>query len=110
LIEIVRKPFSLKKITFMDSFRLAMERSSREGRKTEHLFKLTQEGEANSEIVDLLKKAAEEEGIDLQTLRSREPGVTQEEYEKIRQKMDIKALSRQQDALDFIAYLIKTVC
>jgi hypothetical protein len=110
LIEIVRKPFSLKKITFMDSFRLTMERSSREGQKTEHLFKLTKEGEAHSEITEFLKKAVEEEGIDLRTLRSREPSVTQEEYEKIRQRMDIKALWRQQDVLDFIAYLVKTVC
>jgi hypothetical protein len=110
LIEIVRKPFSLKKITFMDSFRLTMERSSREGQKTEHLFKLTKEGEADSEIVAFLKKAAEEEGIDLRMLRSRDPGVAQEEYEKIRQRMDIKALWRQQDVLDFIAYLVKTVC
>jgi hypothetical protein len=110
LIEIVRKPFSLKKITFRDSFRLTMERSSREGHKTEHFFKLTKEGEANSEIIDILKKAVEEEGIDLQILRSREPGAIQEEYEKIRQKMDIKALSRQQDVLDFIAYLVKTMC
>jgi len=110
LIEIVRKPFSLKKITFMDSFRLTMERSSREGHKTEHLFKLTKEGEAHSEIIASFKKAVEEEGIDLRILRSREPDVIQKEYEKIRQKMDIKALSRQQDALDFIAYLVKTAC
>jgi hypothetical protein len=87
-----------------------MERSSREGQKTEHLFKLTKEGEAHSEITEFLKKAVEEEGIDLRTLRSREPSVTQEEYEKIRQRMDIKALWRQQDVLDFIAYLVKTVC
>ena len=60
LIEIVRKPFSLKKITFMDSFRLAMERSSREGQKTEHLFKVTKEGGADSEIVDILRKALQE--------------------------------------------------
>jgi hypothetical protein len=110
LIEIVRKPFGLKRITFMDSFRLAMERSSREGHKTEHLFKLTKEGEANSEIIGNLKRAVEDEGIDLQILRSREPDVIQKEYEKIRQKMDIKALWRQRDALDFIAYLVKTVC
>jgi hypothetical protein len=86
-----------------------MERSSREGQKTEHLFKLTKEGKANSELIEFLKKAVEEEGIDLRILKSREPGVIQEEYEKIRQKMGIKALSRQQDALDFIAYLVKTV-
>jgi hypothetical protein len=110
LIEILRKPFSLKKITFMDSFRLTMEKSSREGRKTEHLFKLTKEGEAHSQIIESLKKAVEEEGIDLRILRSQEPDVIQKEYEKIRQKMDIKALSRHQDALDFIAYLVKTAC
>jgi hypothetical protein len=109
LIEIVRKPFSLKKITFMDSFRLTMERSSREGQKTEHLFKLTKEEKADSEIVDILRKALQEEGINLQVLRSLEPAVIQEKYEKIRQKMDIKALWRQQDVLDFIAYLVKTV-
>jgi hypothetical protein len=110
LIEIVRKPFGLKKITFMDSFRLAMEGSSREGHKTEHLFKLTREGEDHSELIAFLKKAVEEEGIDLRILKSQQPGGTQEEYEKIRQKMDIKALWRQRDALDFIAYLVKTVC
>ena len=110
LIEIVRKPFSLKKITFMDSFRLAMERSSREGQKTEHLFKLTKEGGADSEIVDILRKALQEEGIDLQVLRSLDPAVIQEKYKKIGQKMDIRAFWRQQDVLDFIAYLVKTAC
>jgi hypothetical protein len=110
LIEIMRKPLNLKKITFMDTFHLTLKRSDREGQKTDHFFALAKEGKAYSEVMDTFKRAVEEEGIDLQVLRSQEPAVRLEQYEKIRRKMGIQAGLRQQDVLDFIAYLVRTVC
>jgi len=110
LIEVVRKPLNLKEITFMDAFELTLERSVREGRKTDHFFSLTKKGEGFSETIATFKKVVKEEDIDLKDLRSQEPAALSEQYEKIRRKMDIKAGLRQQDVLDFIAYLVKNVC
>jgi len=108
LIEVLRKPLNLKKITFMDTFQLALSKSEREGRKTDHFFALSKEGKAYSEIIDTFRKVIEEEGIDLQDLMSRKPDVLSVQYESIRRKMGIKAGFRQQDVLDFIAYLVES--
>jgi len=107
LIEIVRKPRDLKRITFLDTFQLSLERSDREGKKIDHFFKLSKEGDAITEEMEAFKRAAEEVGIDLQDLRSQDPGQLTEQYEKIRRKMGIKAAQRQQDVYDFIAFLAK---
>jgi hypothetical protein len=107
LIEIVRKPRDLKRITFLDTFQLSLERSDREGKKIDHFFNLSKEGDAISEEMEAFKGAMEEVGIDLQALQSQEPGKLAEQHEKIRRKMGIKAAQRQQDAYDFIAYLAK---
>ena len=109
LIEIVRKPRDLKRISFLDTFQLSLERSAREGKKIDHFFKLSKEGDAISEEMEAFKSAVEELSIDLQDLRSQEPGQLVEQYEKIRRKMGIKAAQRQQDVLDFIAYLVKSL-
>ena len=109
LVEIVRKPQDLKRITFLDTFQLSVERSAREGKKIDHFFNLSKEGDAISEEMEAFKRAVEELGIDLQDLRSQEPGQLVEQYEKIRRKMGIKAAQRQQDVLDFIAYLVKSL-
>ena len=49
-----------------------------------------------------------QKNLDLQKLRTQNSAQLPEEYEKIRKKMGIRAGQRQQDALDFIAYLAKT--
>jgi hypothetical protein len=107
LIEIVRKPRDLKKITFMDTFQLSLERSDREGKKIDHFFALSKAGDAISEEMDSFRRAVEEEGLDLLELKSQDPDQQREGYEKIRRKMGIKAAQRQQDVYDFIAYLAK---
>jgi len=110
LIEVVRKPLNLKKITFMGAFELTLGKSVREGHKTDHFFAFAKKGKDFSEIIASFKKVVEEEGIDLKDLRSQEPAALLEQYEKIRRKMNIKAGLRQQDVLDFITYLAKNVC
>lgn len=105
LIEIVRKPMDLKKITFLDTFQLSLERSHREGKKIDHFFTLAKEGDAVREEVEAFKKAVADEGLDLQTLRSQDPDQQRELYERIRRRMGLKAAQRQQDVYDFIAYL-----
>lgn len=107
LIEIVRKPLNLKKITFLNTFQLTLERSDREGKKTDHFFELAKEGDTLTDAVKSFKKVVKEEGIDLQKLQSQGPNHLEEQYEKIRRKMGFKAARRQQDAFDFIAYLAK---
>ena len=107
LIEIVRKPRDLKKITFMDTFQLSLERSDREGKKIDHFFALSKADDAISEEMESFRRAVEEEGLDLLDLKSQDPDQQREGYEKIRRKMGIKAAQRQQDVYDFIAYLAK---
>jgi hypothetical protein len=109
LIEIVRKPRDLKRITFLDTFQLSLERSDREGKKIDHFFKLSKEGDAISKEMEGFKRAVEEVGINLEDVRSQDPRQLAEQYEKIRRKMGIKAAQRQQDVLDFIAYLVKSL-
>jgi ribosomal protein S21 len=105
LIEIGRKPLNLKKITFLSTFQITLERSDREGKKTDHFFELSQEGDALSETLNDFRRVVEEEGIDLKDLRPGDQDRSGELYEKIRRKLGIKASSRQQDVYDFIAYL-----
>lgn len=107
LIEIVRKPMDLKRITFSDTFKLSLERSDREGKKIDHFFSLSKEGDAVQEEMEAFRKAVAEEGYDLQELKSQDPDRLKEVFEKIRRKMGIKAAQRQQDVFDFIAYLTK---
>ena len=107
LIEIIRKPTRLKKITFTDTKQLTLEKSTREGKKIDHFFALTREGDMLSEMREAFQKALEEEGIQLEELRSMEPADCQNSYERIRRKMAIKAHQRQQDVYDFLAYLAR---
>ena len=107
LIEIGRKPLDLKKVTFLDTFDVFLERSDREGKKTDHFFKLSKGADAFGEELISFKKAVQEEGYDLPELRTTGPDQQREAYEKIRRRMGIQATRRQQDVFDFIAYLSK---
>ena len=107
MIEVGRKPLNLKKITFVDTFQLTLEKSSREGKKTDHFFALEKGGDGFTEEINSFKKVVAEEGLDVQKLRTQNSGQLPEEYERIRKKMGIRAGQRQQDVLDFIAYLAK---
>ncbi len=107
LIEIGRKPLDLKKVTFLDTFDLSLERSDREGKKTDHFFKLSKGADAFGEELSAFRKAVHEEGYDLQELGTSGPDQQREAYEKIRRRMGIQATHRQQDVFDFIAYLGK---
>jgi hypothetical protein len=105
LIEINRKPKNIKRITFIDTFRLHLNRATREGKKTDHFYSLSKETDAVSEMLETFKALLKEEGIDKEQLLSDEPALQKEPLENIREKMGIMAGRRQQDALDFIRYL-----
>jgi hypothetical protein len=108
LIEIMRRPLNLKRITFADTFEVSLQRSDREGEKTDHFFALTKEGMALPNMMDAFKAAVEKQSIDLKTLKFQKPDAQLEQYEKIRRVLGIKAGLRQQDVYDFIAFLVKT--
>lgn len=105
LIEITRRPKNLERITFVDTFRLTLDKSTREGKKIDHFYNLSKETDAMSEILKAFKTALKEEEADGEQLLSVEPALQKERLENIRQKMGIMAGRRQQDALDFILYL-----
>ena len=108
LIEIIRKPLNLKKISFADTFEINLQRSDREGEKTDHFFTLTKEEKGRPNLMGAFKTTVEREGIDLRALRSKLPDRPVEPYEKIRKALGIRAGVRQQDVEDFIAFLVKT--
>jgi hypothetical protein len=105
LIEIHRKPKSMERITFVDTFRLNLVQSTREGKKTDHFYDLSRETGGMSRILNDFTEALKTEKISGKQLLSDEPALQKERLEKIRRKMGIMAVKRQQDALDFIRYL-----
>jgi len=108
LVEVVRRPLMLKRISVLDTgaetVQLKVEKSVREGKKIDHFHKLNKDGDARAEQLEALKKAAAAEGIDLKQLKA---SGSNEQHEKIRKQMGIRAGSRQQDVWDFIASLAK---
>jgi hypothetical protein len=107
LIEILRKPFDLKTVGFVDSYQVSLERSAREGKEVDHFFSLEKQGDALKKAMKSFQKAVTEEGIDLEALQSQEPDQVRRTWEKIARRMGIVASRRQQDVLDFVAYLAK---
>jgi len=108
LIEVMRKPLALNKITFLNTYSLALDKSAREGKKTDHFFSLQKEGDYFSDALQDLKKAIAEENIDPESPRSGNYEDLKPVYKKIARKMGIRAASRQQDGFDFITYLAKS--
>ena len=105
LIEIDRKPKNIERITFIDTFRLHLNRTTREGKKTDHFYALSKETDAVSEVMKAFKTVLKEEGVHREQLLSLEPALQEERLENIRQKIGIMAGRRQQDVFDFIRYL-----
>lgn len=109
LIEIIRKPRNLRRLTFSDTFELTPVHSIREGKKIDHLYAFSKKGEALSEWIQSARKAMNEEGIGAQKLLSGTPSTLQDTFERIRRRMGIQAGQRQQDVYDFLAYLARLV-
>ncbi len=107
LVEINRKPLQLKRIHFEETFSLTESKSIREGQKTDHFFHLEKTEGALSEIISLLKKAIEEEGLAFRKVKELSPGELQDKTARIWSKIGIQAGHRQQDLYDFIAALVK---
>jgi hypothetical protein len=108
LIEIIRKPLNLNRITFADTFEVNLQKSDREGEKTDHFFALTKDEKARPNMMDTFKATVEQEGVDLRAMKAMLPDRPPEPYEKIWKALGIKAGVRQQDLEDFIAFLVKT--
>jgi hypothetical protein len=107
LIEIIRKPRNLRRITFLDTFELAPSNSIRDGKKVDHLYALCKKSEVLSEWIQNTKNVLREEGIRIQELASLAPSELQDAYERIRRKMGLHAGQRQQDVYDFLTYLAR---
>jgi hypothetical protein len=107
LIEILRKPLDLKTVGFVDSYQLSLDHFAREGKEVDHFFSLEKRGNALKKAVESFQKAVAEEGVDVKALQSQEPEQVRETWERIARRMGIMASQRQQDVLDFIAYLAK---
>ena len=107
LLEIVRKPLDLKRLTFVDTFRLGPARSEREGKKTDHFFPLTKDAAGLSGLVHALKGALAEEGLGIKDLETQDPAEPGGVVERMGRKLGVRAGQRQQDLLDFFVHLVK---
>ena len=105
LIEIIRKPMNLKKITFTDTYELAEDRTIREGKKTDHFFSCQKGGDSLSELKAAFKSALEGEGVALEELKSKDREQLRQLFGRLKKSMGIKAGQREQDAFDFMAFL-----
>ena len=104
LIEIIRKPMNLKKITFSGTHELALDKSIREGKKTDHFFACNRNGDSLSELKDSFRKALEDEGVSLEELKSKDGNQLRGLFGRMKKRMDIKAGEREQDVFDFMAF------
>jgi hypothetical protein len=84
-----------------------LDKSAREGKKTDHFFSLQNGGDYFSEALHEVTKAIAEENINPENLRSGYHENLKGVYERIAQKLGPRAASRQQDVFDFITYLAK---
>ena len=109
LVEVIRKPLELRRITFLDNFQLSQDRSDREGEKTDHFFEMSRQGDAFAAEMASFRKILADEGIDPKDLEPNNSVVEQELFERIRQLMGLKAAFRQQDVFNFIAFLAKSL-
>lgn len=107
LIEIIRKPKNLRRITLLDTFDLAPTDSIREGKKVDHLYAFSKRDETLSEWIRITKEALSEESVEIGELLSGTPSETRGIYERLRRRMNIHAGQRQQDVYDFLAYLVR---
>jgi hypothetical protein len=105
LIEVRRKPMNLRRVVYKNAFDLKPGKSTREGKKTDLFFDLTNAGDAFEGLAELLREAVGQEEIGMETLWDLDSDGASGRYERIRRKMGIKAGVRQQDVLDFIRYL-----
>jgi hypothetical protein len=107
LLEIVRKPLELKRLTFVDTFRLDAARSEREGKKIDHFFSMNKDPDGLSGLIQDHKKALSEEGIAVKELAAQDPAEPGGVVERIGRRLGVRAGHRQQDLLDFLVYLGK---
>ncbi len=109
LIEVIRKPLQLRRITFIDSFELSPARSDREGNKTDHFFEMARKDAAFASEITAFKKILADEGIRPKDLLTEDPGLQKERFERIRELLGLRPAFRQQDLLDFIAFLASSL-
>jgi hypothetical protein len=107
LLEILRRPMDLKRLTFVDTFRLGPAKSEREGKKTDHFFPLTKDTDGLSELYPSFKEALAEEGMTVKELEAQDPAEPGGVVERIARRLGLRAGQRQQDLLDFLIYLGK---
>jgi hypothetical protein len=108
LLEIIRKPMNLKKITFSGTHEITLDKSIREGKKTDHLFACNRKGDSLSKLKESLRKALEDEGVSLEALKSKDQNQLRDLFGRMKRTLDIKAGVREQDVFDFLAFLCHT--
>ena len=108
LVEIGRRPLNLSSVTLTETMAVTPEKSTREGKKTDHFFKMKPDGDVLAELKQKLKDLFREKNITGEPESWTEAEKVQR-YEEIRRKLGLRAAFRQQDALNFIAFLIKSV-
>jgi hypothetical protein len=105
LLELTRRPNQVVRIAFGESFSLDKGAEKREGKKTEQFYTLTAAGDAFAAEIAALRALAADQGIDLAAGLKLEGEELLAWLDSLRKKLGLVAGQRQQDVLDFTAYL-----
>ena len=65
LVEVARRPGRLHRVTFDATLVLSRSSERARGKKTDHFYSITPDGDALAELREALETAAAEEGVDL---------------------------------------------
>jgi hypothetical protein len=104
-IEIMRRPLSVRRIALGGSYALEAAASRREGKKTEHMYDLVDDGDLVAELREAFAAAAAEQGLEpasVSRLTGEELRLT---LEAVRERMKLVAGASEQDVLAFLVSL-----
>ena len=104
LVEIGRRPLSVRTVVLGESLELTPNVTTREGTKKDHFFKASPNGDKMAEIREEFAQALAEENS-VSSLAEDASENRTEILERVRKRMRLNAGNNQQDVLDFLAGL-----
>lgn len=105
LFEIDRDPLNLHRLAFLQTLNLGQAESNREGNKTEHHFSLEKGPDLFGELKTALRRAMDEEGATVQTLRNSDNPASLDLCMRLAGRLNLRSGRRRQDLLDFLVCL-----
>lgn len=107
LVEVIRRPSCLVRMTLGDSFALQPGRREREGRKVEQHYDLVPQPDAVTELRARLGQLVQQGVLESSHLSSPDEEVKQRTFRTIVSELGLRPSHNRQDVLDYAAYLLR---